>query len=73
MKTPLCFTPTEVLILLLQAAAVGAIITLISLTGATGGRILLGAATLALILAKVAAAVRRGKLVDPGGSGISRE
>ena len=72
MKTSLCFTALEVLILLLQAAAVGGILTLIVLSGADTPRLLIGAATLALILAKVASGVRRGKLADNCASGISR-
>ena len=72
MKTTLCFTALEVLILLLQAAAVGAILALIAISGADTPRVLIGAATLALILAKVAGGVRRGKLAEPGASGVSR-
>ena len=65
MKTTLRFTALEITILLLQAAAVGGILVLVTLTGANTPRVLIGVATLALIMGKVAGGVRRGKLIDP--------
>ena len=72
MKATLCFTALELIILLLQAAAVGAILSLIAISGADTPRVLIGAATLALILAKVAGSVRRGKSTEISASGVSR-
>ena len=53
MKATLCFTALEFLILVLQSAAMGGILVLMILTGANVPRLLIGAATLALVLAKV--------------------
>ena len=72
MKATLCFTALEFLILVLQSAAMGGILVLMILTGANVPRLLIGAATLALVLAKVVTGMRRGKLAENCASGISR-
>jgi hypothetical protein len=62
MKTSLRFSATELTLLLLQSAALGGILTLGTISGPTSARVMIGVATLLLILHKVAGGIRRGKL-----------
>ena len=65
--TSLRFSATELTLLLLQSAALGGILVVIVLSGATGARVMIGVATLLLMLRKVAGGLRRGKLEPASG------